>query len=419
MFFGNQTTIRPLYRNAIFGQSSLTYNLSCLAVRSKFVEKDMSAITNNDEKTEFMEAWAGNPEWEMEWGDWDKEKINNHSLSANLSAAIMEKTQTFSMTAQLPPRDEKFDWNTALRVWITETNASWSIQRAEGEEDFTLSPFKFSESFNFGTYGSLSFNMEMDTEGWDSEETGKMEKRMRSITTSLNLSKWGVSTAFSASRMLGSEYIVGTGPSDTGWFQRKGDENLILRPRDFSLSYSKNIAMKGLWNNRLESFSVNVNSRLFIDLQEYTKSSFTFTLGFNLVISKLLSLSVSADSYNSRIYQYFSDWPVFRDAPIELPPGTQTNLFLDLFDSFRFDNEELRKSSGFKMKTFTISATHHLGDWNAVLKWSMAPYRPTGTRRYEINNEVTFLIQWIPISEIRSDISYNKKNSPEWVVKGL
>jgi hypothetical protein len=67
--------------------------------------------------------------------------------------------------------------------------------------------------------------------------------------------------------------------------------------------------------------------------------------------------------------------------------------------------------------------THHLGDWNAILNWSMTPYRTPATAndppKYEINNEVTFLLQWIPINEIKSDISYNKRNTPEWVVKGL
>jgi hypothetical protein len=411
--YGTTITVKPLYRDAMFGQSNVAYNLKGLAVKSKFVEKYKSTDPIED-----IESWVENPEWEMEWGDWDKEKINTHSLTANLSASIMEKTQSFSMSAELPPRDARLNWNTALRIWSTETTASWSIQRPGEPEDKKLDPFNFRESVSFGNYGSLSFNMVMDTEGWDSQETGTMERRVSSITTSLNLSKWGVTAGFSASRMLGYEYLVGNTPADTGWFQRKGDDNLILRPRDFSLSFSKNINMKELWKDRID-FTVNTSSRLYIDLQQYTNSNFNFSLGFTLGISKFLSLSVSADSGNSRIYQYFSDWPVFRDAPIELPAGTQTNIFLDLLDSFRFDNEELRKSSGFKMKTFRISATHHLGDWNAVLNWNMTPNRPTGSRQYEINNEVSFLLQWIPISEIRSEIKYNKKNSPEWEVKGL
>jgi len=416
--YGTTLTVRPFYRNAVFGQSNLAYNLRGLAVRSKFVEKDMSAITNQNDRIDFLESWVKNPEWELEWGDWDKDKVNTHSLAANLSATIMDKTQTFTMSAELPPRDARLSWNTALNIWITSTNASWGIQRPEEQADWRLDPFTFREQINFGSYGNLSFNMTMDTEGWDSPETGQMKKRLSSLTTSLNLTKWGLTAAYSASRMLGYEYLVGTSAANTGWFQRTGDENFILRPRDFSLSYTKSITMKELWKKNLD-FSINTKSSLLINLQQYTSSSFSFSLGFTLGINKFLSLSVSAESANSRIYQYFHDWPGFNDAPIELPPDTQTNLFLDLFDSFRFDNEELRKRSGFKMKSFRISATHHLGDWNAVLNWSMAPYRPTGSRQYEISNEVAFLVQWIPISEIKSDISYDKKRSTPWVVKGL
>jgi len=416
--YGSTISVRPLYRDAIFGQSNLTYNLRGLFVRSKFVEKYRSTAS-----VDLLESWAGNPEWELDWGAWDKDKITSHSLAANLSASIMDKTQAFTMSVDMPPRDPKLNWNTALRIWITDTSASWGIHLPENQEKWKLDSFNFTERVSFGEYGNLSFNMVMDTEGWDSPETGKMEKRVNSITTSLNMTKWGVSAAFSASRMLGYEYLVGNTPANTGWFLRKGDENYFLRPKDFSLSVSENIVMKELWKDKVKNnidFSINIKSGLFINLQQYTSSSFTFSLGFTLGINRFLSLSIAAESANTRIYQYFHNWPGFRDAPINMPPNTQTNLFLDLFDSFRFDDDELRRRSAFKMKAFRISATHHLGDWNVVLDWSMSPYRTTSRPpRYEINNEVAFLIQWIPISEIKSDITYNKRNTPEWIIKGL
>jgi len=412
--YSSITTIRPFYRNTIFRESSLEYNLTGLAVRSKFVEKDMSAITNPNDEIDFLESWVDNPEWEIDWGAWEKDKISTHSLKANFSASIMEKIQTFSMTAYLPPMDAKLNWTTALRVWLTETSANWGMQRPEELETWKLDPFNFTEKIIFKDYVNLSFNMIMDTEGWDSPETGTMAKRLTSLTTSLNLTRWGVSAAYTASRMFGYEYLVG----NRQWSQRKGDENFFLRPRDFSLAYKKDTTMKELWKNRLD-FSVNINSRLYIDLQQYTNSNFTFNLGFTLEISNFLSLSISAESANARIFQYFHNWPGFRNAHINLPPDTETNIFIDLLNSFRFDDEELRKKSGFKMKNFRISAVHHLGDWNAILNWNMMPYRPTGSRRFEISSEVSFLLQWIPVSEIKSDITYNKLNTPEWVIKGL
>jgi hypothetical protein len=128
---------------------------------------------------------------------------------------------------------------------------------------------------------------------------------------------------------------------------------------------------------------------------------------------------MSAVSDNAAIYRYIKDIPPFNSAPIYIPDGPQNNLFLDLFNSFRFDDENLRESSGFKMKSFRISAIHYLGDWDATLNWTMSPYRPVGKRKYEMSNEVTFLVKWVPISEIRSEVSYNKKITPEWQVKGL
>jgi hypothetical protein len=131
---------------------------------------------------------------------------------------------------------------------------------------------------------------------------------------------------------------------------------------------------------------------------------------------------MSANSDNSVIYRYFRNWFFFNKEytdMLNIPDGPQNNLFRDLLDSFRFDDEDLRKRSGFKMKNFRISATHFLGDWNATLNWTMMPFRPVGRREYEMNNEVSFLLEWIPFTEIKSDVSLNKQRTPEWVVQGL
>jgi hypothetical protein len=90
---------------------------------------------------------------------------------------------------------------------------------------------------------------------------------------------------------------------------------------------------------------------------------------------------------------------------------------MDLLNSFRFDNDDLRKSSGFKMKGFKITAIHYLGDWRADLEWAMIPKRSAGSRQIDINNEVSFLVRWAPISEIKSNIIYNQNEEPTWVVK--
>jgi len=381
------STLRPLYLNPIFKSSSLQYNLRGLAVKSNFKEMD-----------------GDTPEYELLYGEWQKEKIDAHQFITNISALIMDKTQTLSLTAEMPPRDASLAWRANFRAWITETDANMRVLFPADEEKRKLEPLYASEKFTFGTYGTLTQNLTMDSE----------EKEITTLTTTLSLSKWGLSASYGASRMQGYEYIQsGTGGN---WVQKTGDPT--LQSNNFSLNYSKSTSKLEFWEKRLQ-FSVNNSQRLFIDLQRYTSSNYTFSLGFTLGINKFVDLSMSANSENAAIYRYFKDMHPFNTAPIEVPEGDQNNLFLDLINSFRFDDEELRQKSGYKMKNFRISATHYLGDWNAILNWTMSPYRPPGERRYEISNEVSFLVQWIPITELKSDVSYNKRNDPEWKVQGL
>ena len=390
--YGVTSSLRPLFRNTMFGSSNLQYSLKGLAVKSNFTGTD-----------------AENPEWEMIWAEWDKEKIDTHNFSTNIMATVMDKSQTISLTAELPPRDSALTWRAGFRIWVTETDANMRILFPGEPDKRKLEPFNFTERINFGTYGNLSQSLVLNTE----------EREITTLTTRLNLSKWGVTAAYAAQRMLGWEYIPpAEGSIAAGvWKQRENnDDNMILRSRDFSLSYSKSFNKKELWDKRMQ-YTITTSANLNFDLQRYTSSTFNFNLIYTMGISKFLDLTMSASSENAAIYRYIKDIPPFNSAPINMPDGPQNNLFLDLFNSFRFDDEKLRTSSSFKMKNFRIAATHYLGDWTATLNWTMSPYRPPNSRQFEINNEISFLIQWIPINEIKSDISYNKRNTPEWTVK--
>jgi hypothetical protein len=384
------STLRPVYQDPIFGASNLQYDLKGLAVRSKFDEENS---TGND------------PQWDLDYGEWTDEKIDTHQFSTNVSALVMDKSQTFSAAVNLPPKDSELSLRTGLRIWVTETDANMRILFPEDAEKRKVEPLYATERIIFGTYGNFSQSIVVDME----------EKETTSLTSSLNLTKWGLTATYAAARMKGYEYIPPeSGAVNTDWVQK--DEEERLQSRDFTLNYINNISMKELWSDRLQ-FTVNTSSRLFLDLQRYTSSTLSFSLGFTLGINRFIDLSLSANSENASVYRYFRNMPFFNDAPIDIPEGPQNNLLIDLMNSFRFDDNGLRESSGFKMKSFHIAATHYLGDWNAILSWTMSPYRPPDKRQYEINNEISFLVQWVPISEIKTDIAYNKRNDPEWVIK--
>jgi hypothetical protein len=191
----------------------------------------------------------------------------------------------------MPPRDEALTFRTGLKVWITETDANMRVLYPAEEDKRKLEPFNFTERFIFGTFGSFSQGIILDTEKYG-EPT--------SLTSSLNLTKWGLTMSYAAARMYGYEFIpLNSDASNRGNWVQKTDDDETLQSRDFTMSYSKNFSMKELWKNRM-NFTINNSSRLFFDLQRYTNSNFSFSLGFTMGISKFLDLSLSASSENAK-----------------------------------------------------------------------------------------------------------------------
>ena len=172
------------------------------------------------------------------------------------------------------------------------------------------------------------------------------------------------------------------------------------------MAYVRTFKKDELWEKRL-SYSLGLNTSLALNLQRYTNSNFNFTLNFTLGISKFLDVTLGTTSSNASIYRYFRDWGIL-NMPENLPVIGETNIFTDLFNSFRFDDENLRKDSGFKLKSFNLTLLHHLGDWNAKLNMTLSPYLPTGEREYKFTTEGSFVVQWLPISEIKTEIIHNK-----------
>jgi hypothetical protein len=91
----------------------------------------------------------------------------------------------------------------------------------------------------------------------------------------------------------------------------------------------------------------------------------------------------------------------------------ETNFFRDLVNSFRFDRNDLRRSSAFKLKSFRLDLIHHLGDWDATLGITLSPYldrnvSPPNSLSWKFNTEISFMVRWIPIQEIRTEIAVDK-----------
>jgi hypothetical protein len=360
-------TVRPLYQNAVWGNSSFQYTLRGLLAKYLFN--------------------SGTNDWELDYTKWNDKNIELHRMAANLNASVMDYNQTLVVTSDMYPRQPTLGGDATFRAWITETNARGRIIDPYNDEERIFEPLYFTETLRFAPSYSAQQYVVYDPELED----------FTTLTSSLILNHFAAS--YSMARSVKYELVSGA-----GW-TIPNPNDLELRPRDMRLSYAQTWRKDNVWKNRL-SFSVSVNSNLVFDLQRYTYSKFTFSLGFMMSIANFLDVSLSTTSENSVVYRYVQDWPFFNTPEI---PG-EKNPFVDLFNSFRFDRTDLRQESGFKFKSFNLTMVHHLGDWNAKLGITLTPYldNQSSPPAYRFNPEISFLVQWAPIEEIKSEITYDK-----------
>jgi lipopolysaccharide assembly outer membrane protein LptD (OstA) len=379
--WAHTTTLNPLYWSPAWKSSNVQYSITGLLARSNF---DAAST-------------ADNPKWEITHGNWTKENITAHHLTANFGVSILDKMQSLQLQTELPPRDSSVSMNSTINAWISATNVSTKInQPFEAEPQYQ--PVTFSETLTFKPAYSFRQYIVYDPNYSD----------LTTLTSTLTLNKF--SSVYTSSRTPGYMLDYNSAGDVIGWKVRDSSE-AKLRPISLNFSFSTALKKDNLLNKTL-SFSLDPSISLNLDLQRYTYSSLDFSLNFTFNVTKFLSLSMGTKSQNQEMYRYLSFLPFFNEYSSEIPKSetASDNFFEDLFNSFRFDNDELRRSSGFKLKSFNFSTTHHLGDWDAKLTVTMSPWRATGSTVYEFDTQVSFVIQWLPISELKTEIAYDGKN---------
>ena len=374
------SSVRPFYQNRIWGSSSIQYNLRGLLARTIF---DETGVTDT----------LDNPSWNWDFGEWTPEKIDSHSLTTSFNASIRDNVQSFSVSTVLPPRTPQISENLVLRFWISETSVRNSIIEPFNSDERVIQPIFFTQNFRFNTHSSFDQYVAFDPE----------LSEFTAMTTTLRL--WNFNARYQMSHIIPYYLNYNRIPFPNlpaGWIQ-VGDRT--LSPQDLTFSYSIPTQRRNFWNDRLV-FSARLGTNLVFDLQRYTYSRFSLSYDMDLDISNFMSFNLSITSENNQIYRYFQGLPFFTNH-VPLPPGLQTNFFIDLFHSFRFDDARLRRDSAFKLRSFNMNFIHYLGDWNATFGINLLPYLDTSTGAipsWRFNNEIYFTVRWVPIEEIRTEV---------------
>jgi hypothetical protein len=390
-------TLRPFYRDTVFGQSNLQYNLKSTLVRSR------------------KYTYGDGPELTPQWGLWVKEEVkdneyiaglNNHSLSANLAANIMDKQQIISLSANLPPLDGLFSTNAVFRFWISETRMDFRMRKSKETAEWKYDPFNFTEILRFSSFSTLTYYMIMEHEQYN---------EITAITTTLSL--WNFIMSFKAIKTYKLHFMpdVPSNISFGGKWEQYGEQKLY--PNELTIAYKRGLTNIEILKNRIR-FDWDMDTSVNFGLLQNTNSNFQFQTGLTLGINGFMDIKLSATSENVVIWRYFKNFPGMKNLTAMYPDGPQNNIFIDLFDSFKLWNDLKRQRSGFKMKKFDLNLIHYLGDWRADLGISL--YSNLHTKfeipRYQISSNISFIVQWRPISEIKTHIEYNSEND-KWVKK--
>jgi len=392
-------TLRPLYQDDIFSESSLQYTFRGTLLRSR------------------RYSGGNGPELTPQWGSWVKEEntaneqilgLNKHQFSVNIAADIIEKQQILSVSVDMPPLDMLIATNAIFRLWISETRINFRIRKQPEvlnirPERWVYDPVNFTEILKFGNDISFTYYMVL---------TPEENNEITTITSALSL--WNFGASFKAQKMLKYRFdpVNPLNPPGGGSWVRYGDPS--LNPSELAFYYKRDFQKMDIIKNRI-SFSFDIDSSLVFNLQQYTNSNFQFQLGFRLGIAGFLELRLSATSENNVIWRYFKGMPGMADLTSMYIDGPQNNVFVDLFDSFNFFDDAKRQRSGFKMKRFDLSFIHYLGDWRAELGIKVYPYLNTiqTPSRYFITSDISFTVQWKPISEIKTNMEY-KGETGRW-----
>jgi hypothetical protein len=374
--FNDTLTVKPFGSDAVWGQSNFQYELKGTLAKSVFAGS--------------VDA----PVWNFDYVAWNRDAISAHRLSANLSALVFGVSQSLSLTAELPPREAAVSASAQVRLGPMVNTLRLRATRLDVSPDFD--PIDWQAVWTIGDKRTLTNSLQYDPD----------KAIFNSWTTTLNY--FDFNATFAAAQL--KKYILSLG---SGWILDPTDSKERFRPRSLSLGYSINYNPGTFWRNRID-MSLTAKSNLSFDFQRFTQSYMSLTFGASLKVNDFLDLSISSVSQNSVVFRYFQGLPFF-DLGVTIPG--KTNPFADLWDSLSLWDENALRRAGFKMKSFNLTAKHNLGDWNATLTYSLKPEinreyvdPDTGAVKpiYRFVDELTFLVQWIPISEFRTDMKKDK-----------
>lgn len=380
LYGSNSISIKPFIYYPHFKNTGLSWNTTIKWFRTEFIGD------------------AENPEWDVLTVNWnDENSITSHTLDATFSANELSENfvQTLVLSATLPPQVDRYYGTLTLKFpYITLTAETGVSQVSYTDKTWKKEPFK--ESFALSILNSKlkftqSFNYNLEDNYADALKFALSFEGLQVAYTM----RYTTTYDFDGDILDAEGKIVTPG---TGW--KAGDKDFV--PYSFSVAYASSGKKFKAWKNRME-FAPGISTSLVYDFVRPTNSYFIFSPSITFRLNKAFYIKFAMTTRNDVIYRYFQK---LDGHPGRLPG--ETNPFIDLINSFRFDDEDLRKSSGFKLKSLELTMAHDLHDWDFNMKFKIEPRLVTpsnGTKYYDFSPYFTLSVVWRPMDSIKTKIT--------------
>lgn len=374
----NNVSFKPFIYSEIWNGSSIVWNTSLKLIRTKFLGD------------------ADDPRWDYEAPDFtDDDCVTSHTLTANFVASEGGYSQTFSLRTTLPPQKDAYNGTLSFDFPNASLGFSTGIeQKSKDDNDFEWNPFQQTLSIKlFDNDLSLTQSMNYDIEG----------NYFDSLKFSLKWKNLQSSYVMQYSDVYDAEYSDGI---FSGW---KSTGEKKFQPYSFSISYSTSSNTFRYWKNRVV-WQPNLNTSIVYDCLRPTNSYFRFVPSVTFKVHEAVEFTFSAESENRSIFRYFQKLAGYEGAL-----GGETNVFKDLYNSFKFwdddhfydSDQKARKESGFKLKSLNMTITRKLHDWDfsGTIKFSPRIITDSsGKNVYDYKPYLTFAISWHPMAAIKTEV---------------
>ena len=352
--------VLPLHRTRLWSASSLSYTANLVLHQIRLDE-----------------IVDGVPTWTPETIEWDDRFFRSHQVEGTARLALANP-QSLTLTAALPPRDERYTGRLALLFPPLTATVSSGVTRPEDE--WTYEPLAINATFRPVDALSVANVLRYDLNNeW--------------LTANQTTVRAGPLTGeYEIRRSVGYTF----GGSGVGW-QSDGDER--LRPARARLGVSLSPDLEPFWRNRILA-DVTTGFDWNTSLLRFTEGSLRYTFTGSLVVHRFLRLALQTETVNTQPYVYI---PALAEAVGREP----RNVFVDLLRSVNVFDRQDRIESGFNLQSVRLSALHDLGDWDFTASYTGRPELETaadGTPSYQWRGVLDLRLNWRPIRELSSSV---------------